>query len=108
MGWDKPAAAIFDHAIERIAVSRDRVLHIGDNYDVDVLGARAAGLDAALVLRAADASSNSYRPTLRSLDEVIALQDERRPSTELRPNLSCLLTLAKSQQRDNQASVAPS
>lgn len=73
VGWDKPAAAIFDHAIERIAVSRDRVLHIGDNYDVDVLGARAAGLDAALVLRAADASSNSYRPTLRSLDEVIAL-----------------------------------
>ena len=73
LGCAKPAAGIFDHAIEWIAVNRDRVLHIGDNYDADVLGARATGLDAALVLRAADASSNSYRPTLRYLDEVFAL-----------------------------------
>ena len=73
LGCAKPAAAIFDHAIERIAVRRDRVLHIGDNYDADVMGARAAGLDVALVLRTANASSNSYRPTLRSLDEIFAL-----------------------------------
>ena len=77
LGCAKPAAAIFDHAIERIAVSRDRVLHIGDNYDADVLGAREAGLDAALLLRAADVSSDSYRPTLRSLDEVFALLAQR-------------------------------
>ena len=32
-----------------------------------------AGLEAALVRRAAAASSNSYRPNLRSLDEVFAL-----------------------------------
>ena len=73
LGCAKPGPAIFDHAIERIAVGRDRVLHIGDNYDADVLGARAAGLDAALVVRPANASSNSYRPILRSLDEVFAL-----------------------------------
>lgn len=73
LGCAKPAAAIFDHAIERVSVSRDRALHIGDNYDTDVLGARNAGIDAALVLRAADASAHSYRPILRSLDEVFAL-----------------------------------
>ena len=74
-GYAKPAAAIFDDAVERVAVSRDRVLHIGDNYESDILGARAAGLDAALLLRATDTSSNSYRPTLRSLDEVFSLLD---------------------------------
>ena len=72
VGCAKPATAIFDHAVERISVSRDRVLHIGDNYDADVLGAQTAGLDAAWVLRAAKASNN-YKPTMRSLNEVFAL-----------------------------------
>ena len=62
-------------AVERVAVNRDRVLHIGDSYESDILGARAAGLDAALLLRATETSSNSYRPTLRSLDEVFSLLD---------------------------------
>lgn len=61
--------------IRRCAVRRDRVLHIGDNYESDILGARAAGLDAALLLRATDTSSNSYGPTLQSLDDVFSLLD---------------------------------
>ncbi len=72
-GYAKPAAAIFDDAVEGVAVSRDRVLHIGDNYESDILGARAAGLDAALLLRSADASPYSYTPTFRNLNEIFTL-----------------------------------
>jgi HAD superfamily hydrolase (TIGR01450 family) len=44
----KPEAAIFRTALDRLGT--DRALVVGDRLDADVAGARAAGLDAALVL----------------------------------------------------------
>jgi ribonucleotide monophosphatase NagD (HAD superfamily) len=43
----KPARAIFDEAHRRVGGAR--VLMVGDQLETDVAGARAAGLDAALV-----------------------------------------------------------
>ncbi len=49
VGFEKPDPRIFDRAIEISGATRDRTLHVGDIYAVDVLGARAAGLHAVLV-----------------------------------------------------------
>lgn len=49
VGFEKPNRQIFEVAIERSGASPARTLHFGDLYHVDVLGARNAGLHAALV-----------------------------------------------------------
>lgn len=47
----KPDPRIFTPALEVLAVPPDRVLHVGDLYDLDVVGARAAGLVPVLLER---------------------------------------------------------
>lgn len=49
VGVEKPHAAIFNLALERIHVTPDTALYVGDVFSIDVLGARGAGLDAVLV-----------------------------------------------------------
>ena len=44
VGFRKPDARIFARALQGLAVDPARTLHIGDNPDADVLGARASGL----------------------------------------------------------------
>jgi putative hydrolase of the HAD superfamily len=46
VGTAKPAAAIFQHAIQRLQLPPEAVLHVGDDLSMDVRGARAAGLRA--------------------------------------------------------------
>jgi len=46
VGFAKPDPRAYRHACERLEVPRDRVLHVGDRYDLDFVAARAAGLDA--------------------------------------------------------------
>jgi putative hydrolase of the HAD superfamily len=48
-GVEKPDPRIFSFAIEALGLRPDEVLYVGDVYEVDVVGARAAGLHAALV-----------------------------------------------------------
>lgn len=49
VGVEKPDPAIFRLALERAGVSPAEAVYVGDLYSVDVLGARAAGLQAILV-----------------------------------------------------------
>jgi len=49
VGIEKPDPRIFRIALERFRVPPARTLHLGDTFDPDVLGARAAGLRVALV-----------------------------------------------------------
>jgi putative hydrolase of the HAD superfamily len=48
VGWKKPNPRLFQLACESLAVQPEEVLHVGDIYVSDVLGARRAGLDAVL------------------------------------------------------------
>jgi putative hydrolase of the HAD superfamily len=48
VGVEKPDPAIFEHALARLGARRETTVHIGDLYNVDVVGARAAGLRAVL------------------------------------------------------------
>jgi putative hydrolase of the HAD superfamily len=54
-GVEKPAPELFWRAVDRLGVRREQVLHAGNLADVDVAGARAAGIDAVLVDRAGPA-----------------------------------------------------
>ena len=63
LGVAKPHPRMFAEACATLGVPAARVLHVGDNPDADVAGARAAGL-AAILVRPDGVS------TLRVLDEV--------------------------------------
>jgi HAD superfamily hydrolase (TIGR01509 family) len=49
VGVEKPDPRIFRLALKQLGVAPDEALYIGDLYDVDVLGARAAGIEAVLL-----------------------------------------------------------
>ena len=49
LGVEKPDPRIFEAALARFGTPASRALHLGDTYATDVLGARAAGLRAALI-----------------------------------------------------------
>ncbi len=51
-GAAKPDTAIFSHALARHGLAPERAVHVGDSYEMDVLGARAAGLRPVLIDRA--------------------------------------------------------
>lgn len=45
IGFNKPDIRIFSHALKKMNVSPDQALMIGDDYEVDIVGAAAAGID---------------------------------------------------------------
>ena len=49
-GVEKPDPAIFLPALEALAVTPGEAVYVGDLYEVDVVGARAAGLQAVLLV----------------------------------------------------------
>lgn len=53
IGFPKPSRVIFDQAAVKLAVPANAVLHVGDSYDIDVIGARAVGFYALQINRAA-------------------------------------------------------
>ena len=48
-GVEKPDPEIFRRALERLALGAERAVYVGDIYSIDVVGARAAGLQAVLI-----------------------------------------------------------
>jgi len=65
-GCQKPHPAIFQRALERMDVPAQRAVYVGDRYETDVVGARAAGLAAILLDRAGQAT-HSDCATVRDL-----------------------------------------
>ena len=49
VGVEKPDPRIFALALDRMGVAPDHAIYVGDLYEVDVVGARAAGLDVVLL-----------------------------------------------------------
>lgn len=71
VGYDKPHKEIFDYALEAAGHPQHAIM-IGDNPQDDVAGAKAAGLGAIGVDRAADAPQADFgAQTLRDLLEVL-------------------------------------
>lgn len=45
IGFIKPGAEIFDYTLSNLGLSRYEVIHVGDLYGADILGAMNAGID---------------------------------------------------------------
>ena len=67
-GVEKPDPRIFDIALERSGSDRGSTIHCGDIYNIDIVGARAAGLPAVL-LDAAGLYADADCPRVSSLPE---------------------------------------
>ncbi|MAM83448.1 MAG: hypothetical protein CL489_15810 [Acidobacteria bacterium] len=49
IGYEKPDPRIFRHALDVVGARANTTLHVGDLYEADVVGARAAGVHALLL-----------------------------------------------------------
>jgi putative hydrolase of the HAD superfamily len=72
VGCEKPHPRIFGEALQAVGVPPERALHIGDSYEADVLGARAAGMDA-LWLDRAGAGGHPDCQSIRDLRAVLEI-----------------------------------
>jgi putative hydrolase of the HAD superfamily len=69
VGWEKPHSPIFLHATNAVGVEPGRALHIGDNFQADVQGARQAGLQPLWLQRQGNVSADC--PVIRDLSGVL-------------------------------------
>ncbi len=67
---EKPDPRLFEIALERSGAARESTIHVGDLYNVDVVGARNAGLRAVL-MDEADLRPDADCPRIRSLDDLV-------------------------------------
>jgi putative hydrolase of the HAD superfamily len=59
-GWQKPHPAIFEHTLEELGgIASGEALHVGDMEELDVEGARRAGLFSARYLPAGDVATDA-------------------------------------------------
>ena len=75
VGAEKPFPQIFLAALERVSVSPEETVHVGDQYGSDVLGARGVGMHAVLIDRGGWQTDVTDCPKISSLDELGALLD---------------------------------
>lgn len=74
MGWRKPHRALFEAATTRMEVAADEAVFVGDNFALDVLGARDAGLDAIWYRRGPERARQGHR-AIADLAELPRLLD---------------------------------
>jgi putative hydrolase of the HAD superfamily len=73
VGWEKPHPHIFAEALALADVPPAEVLHVGDNYQQDVIGARQAGMYAVWLRRRGEQTGDC--PVISSLSELIQIID---------------------------------
>lgn len=70
-GIEKPDPRIFLHACEQLGVQPQETVFVGDIYEIDVMGARAAGLLPVLIM---NGGNDGYDcPVIRSIPELVGL-----------------------------------
>jgi putative hydrolase of the HAD superfamily len=77
-GCNKPHPCIFEQALDQMVLPAQQAYYVGDSYRHDVLGARAAGMDAALLDRDGTATANDC-PVIPDLRGLLPLLDRQEP-----------------------------
>lgn len=72
-GGEKPDPAMFLEALNRVSVSAEEAVHVGDQYASDVLGARAVGMHGVLIDRGGWRDDVTDCPKISSLSELGSL-----------------------------------
>lgn len=75
IGWRKPRSDIFQAALQRTGADPTRTLFVGDRADIDVLGARRAGLDAAWINPSRDPLPADIEPPAYEIRDLAELED---------------------------------
>ena len=70
VGADKPEPPIFLAALERAGVNAAQAMHVGDQYKLDVVGARGVGINPVLIDRYDLYPEVSDCPRIRNLTEL--------------------------------------
>ena len=71
VGVEKPNPRIFHMALERAGVASSEAVHVGDVYEVDVLGARAAQIEPILLVLNGSPAPADVR-VIRNFEELPA------------------------------------
>jgi putative hydrolase of the HAD superfamily len=71
-GFVKPRPEIFQEALRRAKVQPSEAMYVGDQYQVDVTGAKGAGMQGVLLDRGGYYAEITDCPRIRSLAEVVA------------------------------------
>jgi len=74
-GWEKPAREIFAMGLEAVGLPPAEVVFLGDHYEADIKGARAAGMRAVMIDREGRATAADC-PIVRDLTEFCAWLDK--------------------------------
>ena len=77
-GVEKPDPRLFRIALEQAQADASRTIHVGDLYHIDVAGARAAGLQDAILFDVADLYSHVDCRRVQSLAALVALLEAER------------------------------
>lgn len=70
VGADKPSPSIFQAALQRAGVEASAAVHVGDQYKLDVVGAREVGINPILIDRYNLYPEVKDCPRIRSLTEL--------------------------------------
>ena len=70
VGYDKPRPEIFLAALEKAKVKAGEALYVGDQYQIDIVGARGVGIKALLIDRNDYFPDITDCPRIRSLTEI--------------------------------------
>jgi putative hydrolase of the HAD superfamily len=78
-GAGKPDPAVFHHACSELGCAPEEVVHVGDDIELDIRGARSAGLHAVWVNRTSNAWPGDDAPVtvqdLEGLERWLAAQE---------------------------------
>jgi HAD superfamily hydrolase (TIGR01509 family) len=69
VGVEKPNPRIFQIALDRAGVKPNEVVHVGDVYEVDIVGARAAGIEPIMIITSGSEAPPDVR-VIRSFTEL--------------------------------------
>jgi HAD superfamily hydrolase (TIGR01549 family) len=69
-GVTKPHRGIFEAALQAAGVGPGEALYVGDQYEIDVLGAAGAGMSALLIDRTGFSKADGETPRIATLDGV--------------------------------------
>ena len=69
VGYDKPDKRLYLKAIDLASHEPQEIMHVGDNYELDVKGAGSTGMRTVLIIREGKAASHDCT-TSRSLTQL--------------------------------------
>ena len=74
VGYNKPDSRIFTHAMKDMNITADHGLFVGDDYEVDILGAAKVGMDQVFFNLKDEACSHEPKPTWQ-IKKLIEMKD---------------------------------